>query len=285
MLPRRGLCQTAHPSMLPPTVTVTQKGAARARAGHPWIFRADVAEAPGGLVSGAEVRLADARGNFIARGFWAVKSPIALRVLSRQDTALDEELLASRRRAGAGRSAGRVLLPRWLLAPARAPREARPRHRSGRRRRTAHPRERRAQRAAQRRGPRSERGRSAALARQRGAQVRHRGARSAGVRQTQRGTAGGAARVPRDQLSRRPPAGAGWAARHLLLLGPGDERAVRRGGRLGFAGGETAAAASRAPGRIARSPASARGARDGVPESVVCRRAVGDGKSRVPRQA
>src|SRR2546430_5766908 len=71
----------------------------RARAGHPWIFRADVARAPDGLVSGAEVRLADARGNFIGRGFWAAKSPIALRVLSRQDSALDEELLAARLRS------------------------------------------------------------------------------------------------------------------------------------------------------------------------------------------
>src|SRR2546428_6485784 len=99
MGPDRALCQTAHPSMLPPTVTVTQKGAKRARAGHPWIFRADVARAPDGLVSGAEVRLADARGNFIGRGFWAAKSPIALRVLSRQDSALDEELLAARLRS------------------------------------------------------------------------------------------------------------------------------------------------------------------------------------------
>ena len=99
MGPERALCQTAHPSMLAPTVTVTQKGAKRARAGHPWIFRADVARAPDGLVSGAEVRLADARGNFIGRGFWAVKSPIALRVLSPQDSALDEELLAARLRS------------------------------------------------------------------------------------------------------------------------------------------------------------------------------------------
>src|SRR5438045_3047326 len=98
MLPRRGLCQTAHPSMLPPTVTVTQQAAARARAAHPLSLRADVADAPDGLISGAEVRLADARGNFIARGFWALKSPIALRVLSRQDSALDEELLAARLR-------------------------------------------------------------------------------------------------------------------------------------------------------------------------------------------
>jgi len=35
-----------------PTVTVSQKGAARARAGHPWIFRADVAQAPSELISG-----------------------------------------------------------------------------------------------------------------------------------------------------------------------------------------------------------------------------------------
>src|SRR5256885_1123214 len=56
MLGQGRLCQTEHPSMLPPTVTVTQKGAARARAGHPWIFRADVADAPDGLISGAEAR-------------------------------------------------------------------------------------------------------------------------------------------------------------------------------------------------------------------------------------
>jgi 23S rRNA (cytosine1962-C5)-methyltransferase len=79
-----------------PTVIVTQKGAARARAGHPWIFRADVASAPDGLASGAEVRIADARQNFVARAFWAVHSPIALRVLSRQDFALDSDLLRTR---------------------------------------------------------------------------------------------------------------------------------------------------------------------------------------------
>jgi 23S rRNA (cytosine1962-C5)-methyltransferase len=95
--------------MPPPTITVTPKGAARARAGHPWIFRADVAKAPEGLHSGAEVRLVDARDNFIARGFWAAKSPIALRVLSRQDSDLDEELLASRLRRAFERR--RVLYP------------------------------------------------------------------------------------------------------------------------------------------------------------------------------
>jgi 23S rRNA (cytosine1962-C5)-methyltransferase len=92
-----------------PTVAVTQKGAARARAGHPWIFRADVASAPEGLVSGAEVRIADARTNFIARGFWAVKSPIALRVISRNDSELDEELLTTRMRRALERR--RAMMP------------------------------------------------------------------------------------------------------------------------------------------------------------------------------
>jgi 23S rRNA (cytosine1962-C5)-methyltransferase len=79
-------------------VTISQKGAARARAGHPWIFRGDVTAAPKDLPSGAEVRVVDARQNFIARAFWAVKSPIALRILSRTDSALDDELLQTRLR-------------------------------------------------------------------------------------------------------------------------------------------------------------------------------------------
>ena len=96
--------------MHPPTATVSPKGAARARAGHPWIFRADVLRAPEDAISGAEVRIADARGNFIARGFWAAQSPIALRVLSRQDSALDEELLAGRLRRAFERR--KALFPR-----------------------------------------------------------------------------------------------------------------------------------------------------------------------------
>jgi len=96
--------------MPPPTVTVTPKGAARARAGHPWIFRADVARAPAELIAGSEVRIADARGNFIARAFWAAQSPIALRVLSRQDSDLSEEMLASRLRRAFERR--RALFPR-----------------------------------------------------------------------------------------------------------------------------------------------------------------------------
>jgi 23S rRNA (cytosine1962-C5)-methyltransferase len=78
------------------SVTVSARGAARARGGHPWIFRADVASAQPGLPPGSEVRVADARGNFIARAFWAAKSPIALRILSRKDEPLDDAFLEAR---------------------------------------------------------------------------------------------------------------------------------------------------------------------------------------------
>jgi 23S rRNA (cytosine1962-C5)-methyltransferase len=77
-------------------VTLSARGAARARSGHPWIFRTDVQSAPPGLAAGAEVRLADARGNFVARAFWAERSPIALRILSRRDEPLDDDLLRGR---------------------------------------------------------------------------------------------------------------------------------------------------------------------------------------------
>lgn len=82
--------------MTTPSVTVSPQGANRARTGHPWIFRADLVSSPPALQSGDEVRICDARGNFIARGFFAVQSPIALRVLSRKDEPLDDALLRSR---------------------------------------------------------------------------------------------------------------------------------------------------------------------------------------------
>src|SRR3954466_3292273 len=80
-----------------PEVVLGPRGAARARAGHPWIFRSDVETGSGDdAAAGAEVRAVDARRNFVARGFWARGSPIALRILSRADVPLDASLLRSR---------------------------------------------------------------------------------------------------------------------------------------------------------------------------------------------
>ena len=79
-----------------PVVVVAPRGAARARSGHPWIFRSDIGSAPAELPSGAEVRVTDARSNFIGRAFWGAKSPIALRMASKTDRALDEAFLRHR---------------------------------------------------------------------------------------------------------------------------------------------------------------------------------------------
>ena len=78
------------------SVIVTQRGAARARGGHPWIFRSDLAPLAKVLPAGAEVRVTDARGNFIGKAFWGEKSPIALRMVSRKDEPLDEPFLRDR---------------------------------------------------------------------------------------------------------------------------------------------------------------------------------------------
>ncbi len=65
------------------------------RQGHPWVFR----EAFIGRVDaarGAEVRVLDASGKFVARGFFDPDSPIALRVWTRQDRPIDVSLFRER---------------------------------------------------------------------------------------------------------------------------------------------------------------------------------------------
>lgn len=67
-----------------PTVKVTLKGAQAMRRSVPWVYRTEVADAPKNLERGAVVVVADPQGNFVAQAFWASKSPLALRVLSRR---------------------------------------------------------------------------------------------------------------------------------------------------------------------------------------------------------
>jgi 23S rRNA (cytosine1962-C5)-methyltransferase len=68
------------------TATVTPRGAARVRAGHPWIFRADVVRGPDRDARGdgpSVVTIVDGRGRELGRGTWASEARIALRVLMR----------------------------------------------------------------------------------------------------------------------------------------------------------------------------------------------------------
>lgn len=69
--------------MAPPVVRVTQKGAQRLRQHGPWCYRQDVASAPEDLPPGAVVAVADPQGNPVGQAFWASRSPLALRLLTR----------------------------------------------------------------------------------------------------------------------------------------------------------------------------------------------------------
>jgi 23S rRNA (cytosine1962-C5)-methyltransferase len=77
-----------------PKAVLKDRGAARARAGHPWIYRSDVAEADGEV--GDVVRVTDRRGNFLGHAFYNPKSEITLRIAERGDAPVDERWFRGR---------------------------------------------------------------------------------------------------------------------------------------------------------------------------------------------
>lgn len=70
------------------SAVVGKRGAARARAGHPWIYRSDVVEAAG--EPGDVVCVLDRAGCFLGRAFYNPGSEIALRIAERGDEPIDE---------------------------------------------------------------------------------------------------------------------------------------------------------------------------------------------------
>jgi 23S rRNA (cytosine1962-C5)-methyltransferase len=78
------------------SVTISRRGAERLAKGHPWIYRGDVDRAPASLAAGDVVVLKDGRGKFLAKAFWSALSKIALRVVTRDDEAIDEAFFAER---------------------------------------------------------------------------------------------------------------------------------------------------------------------------------------------
>ncbi len=74
--------------------TLTNRGAARVRSGHPWVYRSDVAEASG--ETGDVVRVADRRGRFLGQAFYNPRSEISLRVAERTEKTIDESWFAGR---------------------------------------------------------------------------------------------------------------------------------------------------------------------------------------------
>lgn len=75
------------------TVVVTEAGAARIRAGHPWVYAKDVRRADGD----ADVaRVVDGGGRLLATALFSAGAPLPLRILGRGALALDEALLGAR---------------------------------------------------------------------------------------------------------------------------------------------------------------------------------------------
>ena len=77
-----------------PRAVLKDRGAARARSGHPWIYRSDIAEAGGRM--GDVLPIFDRRGNFLGRGFYNPRSEISLRVAERRDEPVDESWFRTR---------------------------------------------------------------------------------------------------------------------------------------------------------------------------------------------
>jgi 23S rRNA (cytosine1962-C5)-methyltransferase len=85
-----------------PSITITQKGVERARAGHLWIYRSDVREASG-VPGGSIVRVQDERKKFVGQALWSDRSEISLRLLTMRDEMIDREWWRTRLRAAAER--------------------------------------------------------------------------------------------------------------------------------------------------------------------------------------
>jgi 23S rRNA (cytosine1962-C5)-methyltransferase len=64
-----------------PIVTITPRGAARLKAGHPWVYRSDVISSDW-IPAGAMVQVKDSRGRLLGTAFYSSSSQIAIRLIS-----------------------------------------------------------------------------------------------------------------------------------------------------------------------------------------------------------
>jgi len=76
-------------------VSISQRGVERILSGHPWIYRADVADASA-AEPGAVVQLLDKRKHFWGQALYSSQSQIAVRLLTRESRDFDRAFLAER---------------------------------------------------------------------------------------------------------------------------------------------------------------------------------------------
>jgi 23S rRNA (cytosine1962-C5)-methyltransferase len=76
-----------------PTLTLKPQAAKRFKTGHPWIFSNELVFLPKVLEPGQMVDLKNHIGEWVGRGYFNPRSLIAVRLLSREAVAIDEEFL------------------------------------------------------------------------------------------------------------------------------------------------------------------------------------------------
>src|SRR3989440_2756100 len=91
--------------MQQPSVTVTRRGADRARAGHLWIYRSDVQDTRGAQ-GGTVVQMRDERGRFVGQALYSDRSEITLRLLTWRAEEIERAWWQARLRAAFARRAG-----------------------------------------------------------------------------------------------------------------------------------------------------------------------------------
>src|SRR5207244_12882032 len=78
----------------PPSVVIGARGEDRLRSGHPWIYRADVADAR--AAAGDIVIVKNPRGRIVGTALYSDKSQIALRVLAEGEQPADITVITRR---------------------------------------------------------------------------------------------------------------------------------------------------------------------------------------------
>ena len=83
-----------------PTVTLSPRGAARLKSGHPWVYRSDIAASPDAQ-PGAAVQVLDQSGRFQGTALYSSSSQIAIRMIasSKEEVTDLPKLIADRIRA------------------------------------------------------------------------------------------------------------------------------------------------------------------------------------------
>src|SRR3989441_10337108 len=77
-----------------PSVVISARGEERLRSGHPWIYRADVADVR--AAAGDRVLVRGPRGRTLGQALYSDRSQIAIRMLTYGELAADEALIRAR---------------------------------------------------------------------------------------------------------------------------------------------------------------------------------------------